>query len=108
VAGGEVALSDDWGQVVPLPGEPPPPVPVRRPGRLHGLAIFGMALFAVAGSLATLAFITVTWPGRVGHYLVAVVLASVIGFLACASAAVLTAARDTYARAPSTDRERAE
>ncbi len=95
-------MSGDDGDVVRLPAEPPPQpaAPVRRPSRLHGLCIAGMALFAVAGSLATIGFITIGWPGEVGRYLLAVVFASVVGFLACASAAVLTAARDTYARAP--------
>lgn len=72
--------------------------PASRPGRLHGLAIAGMASFAVLGTVALLAFITVTWPGDVGRVVVGIVIACVIGFMGCASAAVLSAARDTYAR----------
>jgi hypothetical protein len=71
-----------------------------RPSRLHGVAIAGMAAFAVVGILATLAFITVGWPGRIGRYVGGAIFMSVVGFLACASAAVLTAARDTYVRRP--------
>lgn len=73
-------------------------------GRLHGLAIGGMVTFAVVGSLAALAFITVGWPGDMGHYVVTVMLFAAIGFTACASAAVLSAARDTYpSRGPQSD-----
>jgi hypothetical protein len=78
----------------PAPAAPPP----ARPVRLHGLAILAMAGFAVLGIGATLAFITVSWPGRTGRYLTATIVLSAVGFLASASAAVLSAARDTYAR----------
>jgi hypothetical protein len=89
--------------VIPLPGahevvgEAPA---ASRPSRLHGVAIAGMAAFAVVGILATLAFITVGWPGRIGRFVGGAIFMSVVGFLACASAAVLTAARDTYVRRP--------
>jgi len=66
------------------------------PGRLNGLAITGMALCALIGILAMLAFITVRWPQETGRYPVSVFIGAGIGFLACASAAVFTAARDTY------------
>lgn len=56
-----------------------------------------MALFALAGIISMLAFITVTWPGDSGRYIIAVVFISGIGFLASASIAVFSAARDTYA-----------
>jgi hypothetical protein len=56
-----------------------------------------MATCAVIGIVSTLAFITVTW-GAVARYVGAAIFLSVVGFLACASAAMLTAARDTYAR----------
>ncbi|MDQ3986490.1 MAG: hypothetical protein M3280_08335 [Actinomycetota bacterium] len=65
---------------------------------MHRLAISGMALSALTGILAMLAFITVTWPGDTGRYVIAVFVGSGIGFLACASTAVFSAARDTYAR----------
>ena len=44
-----------------------------------------------------LAFATVHWTGAAGHYVIGFVVVAAVGFLACASAAVFTAARDTYA-----------
>ena len=84
--------------VVPLPGErpaeaPPPPTP---PGRLHGAAIAGMGLSAIVGVAAMLAFITVTWPENFSRVLIGICLFSGLTFLACASTAVFSAARDTY------------
>lgn len=85
--------------VVPLPGDrsvidpPPPPSP---PGRLHGLAIAGMGISAIVGVAAMLAFITVTWPDNLSRVVIAICLLSGLVFLACASTAVLSAARDTY------------
>lgn len=84
--------------VVRLPHEEPPPPPVTPPGRLHGLAIAGMAVSALIGIAAMLAFITISWPPNTGRYLVFAFVAAGLGFLTCASTAVLTAARDTYAR----------
>jgi hypothetical protein len=63
----------------------------------------GMTISAVVGSLGTLAFITVTWPGRLGHYVLAVVFLATVAFLASASIAVIAAARDTYPRRPARD-----
>ena len=88
----------DTRNVVPLPGdrplvEPPPPSP---PGRIHGLAIAGMGISAIVGVAAMLAFITITWPNSVSRVVIAVCLFSGLAFLAFASTAVLTAARDTY------------
>ena len=74
--------------------EPPPPRP---PSRLHGLTIAGMALCALVGIVAMFAFITIRWPGDTSRYVITVFVASGVGFLACASAAIFTAARDTYA-----------
>jgi hypothetical protein len=89
--------------VVPLrqSGSPEGPrPPTTRPGRLHALATATMTVAAVVGILATIAFITVTWPGRLGHYVVAAILFSAIAFVASASIAVIAAARDTYTRRP--------
>ena len=55
-----------------------------------------MASFAIVGILATLAFITVGWPGVSGRRVIAVVVISIVGFMASAAAAILAAARDTY------------
>jgi len=85
--------------VVRLPGEPLPPEPppaVTPPSRLHGAAIAGMGVSAIVGVTAMLAFITVTWPANIARVVIGVCLFSGLAFLTCASAAVFTAARDTY------------
>lgn len=90
---------DDQDKVVVLPGassvdpEPRRPSP---PGRLHGLFIAGMALSALMGIVAMFAFITIGWPGDTGRFVIVAFFVSVVVFLTCASAAVFTAARDTY------------
>ena len=93
--------------VVPLPHEGLPPAPrPSGPGRLHGLAIAGIAVSALVGIISTLAFVTIRWPGSTGRFLIAVLFMSVIVFVVSASTAVLTAARDTYIRrgsGPDTD-----
>lgn len=93
--------------VVPLPHDAPPPAPrPSGPGRLHGLAIAGIAISALAGITSTLAFVTIRWPGSTSRYLIAVLFMSVILFVVSAATAVLTAARDTYVRrgsGPDTD-----
>jgi hypothetical protein len=113
MAGGE-------GEVTESPRDPErdqPVVPLRQdalpaaprpsgPGRLHGLAIAGIAVSALAGITSTLAFVTIRWPGSTGRFLIAVLFMSVIVFVVSASTAVLTAARDTYVRrgsGPDTD-----
>jgi hypothetical protein len=78
------------------PAEPPAGRPST--SRLHGLAIAGMALSALVGIGSMLAFITVGWSGRAAHFVIGVIVLSTVGFLTCASAAVFTAARDTYAK----------
>ncbi|MPZ70463.1 MAG: hypothetical protein GEU71_13195 [Actinobacteria bacterium] len=60
-----------------------------------------LASFIVA-VLSMVAFVTVRWPGDSGRILVGIFLFSILGFLACASAAVFTAARATHARPRST------
>jgi hypothetical protein len=89
---------DRDGPVVPLPHTPPPPARPAGPGRLHGLAIAGIAVSALTGISTLLAFVTVRWPGSTGRYLIAVLFTSVIVFCVSASAAILTAARDTYVK----------
>jgi hypothetical protein len=74
------------------------PGPVRRPGRLHGLAIGGMALSALLGITTMIAFVTIGWPGDSGRVLIGVFIGAVVGFMSCASIAVFSAARDTYPR----------
>ena len=89
-------------EVVRLPREhePIPEVPVTPPGRMHGLAIAGMAVCALVGIIAMFGFITINWPGNSSRYIVFAFVAAGLGFLTCAAAAVLSAARDTYAKHP--------
>lgn len=93
--------------VVPLGKDPepqpvPPPTP---PGRLHGLAIAGMALSALVAIVAGFLFIAIGWPGNMGRVVVSVGFLAAVSFLAFAAAAVFTAARDTYARSDHSDSE---
>lgn len=81
------------GHGVTLPPSPPS-------SRLHATAIAGMAISALLGIGSMLAYVTVRWTGAVARVVVGIVIFSAIGFLVCASAAVFTAARDTYARRP--------
>jgi hypothetical protein len=93
--------NEPFDNVVPLGVEAPiskPPAPSRPPGRLHSLSILGMAVFALVGIAAMLAFITISWPDDSSRYVVAVFIASIIGFMTSASLAVFSAARDTYPR----------
>lgn len=87
--------------------DPVPPVPVAadahartRAGRAHGLAIFGMALSALIGTLALLAFITIRWPGEMGEYLKLVFVFSGAAFMVSSSLAVFFAMRDTHPNQP--------
>jgi hypothetical protein len=67
-----------------------------RASRAHGLAIFGMALSALAGTLALLAFITVRWPGDTARHVKVVFVLSGVAFMACAALAVFFAMRETH------------
>lgn len=89
---------DGVDKVVPHPAgyEPPPEPPPAPPGRLHGVFIGGMAVSALVGVASIFAFITVGWPDSVRRYIIALFFFAAISFLACASAAVFSAARDTY------------
>ena len=88
------------GQSPPVESTPPPPT---KQGPLHRAAIAAMTICAIVGILAMLAFITVSWPDDTGRYVVGVFIGSGIGFLASASIAVFSAARDTYV-SPSKDK----
>jgi hypothetical protein len=57
-----------------------------------------MALSAFIGIAAMLAFISVRWPGDISRFVLAVCVGAAISFMACASTAVFSAARDTYPR----------
>ena len=71
---------------------------MRPVGRLHGLAILGMATCALLGIASMLAFITISWPGSVGRFIIGVFVFTIVGFMTFASLAVFAAARDTYPR----------
>jgi hypothetical protein len=92
----------DNQKVVSLPGErvatPTAPAPTRSTSALHTAAVAGMALSAFIGIAAMLAFISVRWPGDTGRFVIAVCIGAGISFMACASTAVFSAARDTYPR----------
>lgn len=95
-----MALEESQENVVPL-GVAPEPKPADPPpsqSRLHVLAIAGMALCAVIGILSMLAFITVTWPGNSGRYVIGVFIGSGVGFMTSASLAVFSAARETHVK----------
>jgi hypothetical protein len=89
-------------KVVSLPGEhiaaPQEPVPTRSTSTLHTAAVAGMALSALIGIAATLALISVRWPGDTARFVIVVCVGAAISFMACASTAVFSAARDTYPR----------
>jgi hypothetical protein len=57
-----------------------------------------MAISALVGTVATLAFVSVRWPGDTGRFLIAAVFLCAVAFLAFSSVAVFSAARDTYPR----------
>ena len=57
-------------------------------------------MFAIG---ATLTFLTIGWSGSARRAVIAVLLASILLFLAGVTAAILTAARDTYTRRPPPD-----
>ena len=89
----------DTNNVVKLPGDPRPPEPApppSRPSRMHGAAIAGMGISAIVGVFAMLALITVTWPDSVARVVIGICVLSGLAFLTFASAAVFSAARDTY------------
>ncbi|HEV2756780.1 MAG TPA: hypothetical protein VG318_13505 [Actinomycetota bacterium] len=97
--GGRVrALNDDDAEVVPLgvekqEGPPPPP---RAHSTLHTLAISGMSLSALVGICVLFLSIGIGLPDGGRRASIAIVVGAAVVFLACASTAVFTAARETY------------
>ena len=90
----------DEERVVPLGRDPKPepPEPPTPPGRMHGLAIAGMALSALVAIIAGFLFVAIGWPDNTGKIVASIGFFAAVSFLVFASAAVFTAARDTYAR----------
>lgn len=57
-----------------------------------------MAISVLAGIVAVFLLIVVSWPANLRRFVIAILVFSVVGFLASSAIAVFTAARDTYAR----------
>ena len=89
---------EESAEVIPLGHAPVPEAPPSRPGKWHALAISGMAICALVGIAAMLALITVSWTEDLRAIVIGVFVMSGVGFMAFASIAVLSAARDTYPR----------
>jgi hypothetical protein len=84
----------------------PPARPPSGPhSKLHAISISGIATSALLGIVSMIAFITVRWPGDTGRFVIALLIFSIVGFLASASIAVFSAAKDTYASMPHSDPE---
>ena len=96
-------MSDDGAEVVPLgiePAEEPAP-PSRQLSGLHTIAISGMSLSALVGICVLFLTISVGLPDGARRATTAIVVGAGIVFLASASTAVFSAARETYPkRAP--------
>ena len=89
---------DQEADVIALGHPPAPEARPSPPSRWHAFAISGMAISALVGIAAMLAFITVTWPDNLRAVLVGVFVLSGVSFLTFSSVAILTAALDTYPR----------
>ncbi len=89
---------DDEENVVPLGVEKrePPPAPPPPQNRLYRAAITGMSLSAFVGIVVLVISIGIDMGATWRRAVVAVVVSAVVAFLACASIAVFTAARETY------------
>ena len=81
---------------MPLGVEPPVAPPPARPSGLHGAAIAGMSVSALLGICVLFLSIGIGLPASGRRVAIAVVVGTAVVFLACASTAVFTAARDTY------------
>ena len=75
--------------------EDPPPPPHQHSG-LHTFAISGMSISALAGICVLFLSIGIGLPAGGRRAAVAIVVGAAVVFLACASTAVFTAARETY------------
>ncbi|MDQ3914945.1 MAG: hypothetical protein M3323_06375 [Actinomycetota bacterium] len=73
-----------------------PPPPPRPHSTLHALAISGMSLSALVGVCVLFLSIGIGLPAGGRRATTAIVVGAGVIFLACASTAVFTAARDTY------------
>lgn len=99
------ALNDDDAEVVPLGVEKKedPPPPPRAHSTLHTLAISGMSLSALLGICVLFLSIGIGLPAGGRRASIVIVVGAAVVFLACASTAVFTAARETYPATGSDD-----
>ncbi|MDQ3878464.1 MAG: hypothetical protein M3290_08980 [Actinomycetota bacterium] len=67
-----------------------------------------MAVCALIGIVAMIALVTIRWPGTTERAFIALIVFASIGFLASASIAVFSAARDTYPRRTTRSRDQAD
>ena len=101
MGGRDRPLNDDEredAEVVPLgveKQEDPPPPPRQHSG-LHTLAISGMSVSALVGICVLFLSIGIGLPAAGRRVAIAIVVGTAGVFLACASTAVFTAARETY------------
>ena len=73
-----------------------PPPPPRPHSTLHTLAVSGMSLSALVGICVLFLSIGIGLPAGGRRATIAIVVGAAVIFLACASTAVFTAARETY------------
>lgn len=99
------ALKDDGAEVVPLGAErhDDPPPPPRAHSTLHTLAVSGMSLSALVGICVLFLSIGIGLPAGGRRASIVIVVGAAVVFLACASTAVFTAARETYPARASDD-----
>lgn len=79
--------------VEPVADPPPPSLPR---STLHSMAVGGMSLSALVGICVLFFSIGVGLPDGGRRVAMAIIVGTVVVFLACASTAVFTAARETY------------
>lgn len=75
---------------------PEPPRPATQHSTLHTLAVTGMSLSALLGICVLFLSIGIGLPEGGRRVAIAIVVGAGVLFLACASTAVFTAARETY------------
>ena len=96
----ELNDNDPSDDVIPIGVERPaePTAPPMRTSGVHRVAVLMMSLCAAIAVITFVGFVTVGWPGSSRRIVIAIGVFALVGFLASGAAAVLGAARDTYAR----------
>ncbi len=67
--------------------------------------MLGMAVAAAVAGASGIAFLTVGWSGDTRRVVLVVFASAIVAFFACGSASIFTAARDTYANTPRSERD---